>query len=97
MHTSLYEAQGVAIAEAAASQLLVAGTHVGLIADLGTEATISVPPGDSSSLAENILQVIKDPNKMSQLRSNAYRWACEHTADWTSGMYTQLYEQILTR
>jgi glycosyltransferase involved in cell wall biosynthesis len=95
LHTSLYEAEGVVIAEAAASQLLIAGTNVGLIADLGKDASISVKPGDDQLLAEKVLQIIKNPKEIRRLRSNAHSWACEHTADRTSEMYKNQYQLLL--
>lgn len=75
LHTSLYEAQGSVIAEAAASGLLICGTNVGLINDLGQNVVVSVEPGDYQMLAEETLKALESPALYRMLTTNAQMWA----------------------
>lgn len=75
LHTSLYEAQGSVIAEAAASGLLICGTNVGLIHDLGQGVVVSVEPGDYQMLAAETLKALESPALYRKLAMNAQAWA----------------------
>ncbi len=95
LHTSLYEAEGVAVAEAAASRVLICGTEVGLISDLGPDASVSVSPGEYTALAGKILKILAQPEEAARLRRNAYGWVCAHDADWTAHQFRMLYNRVL--
>lgn len=97
LHTSLYEGQGVAIAEAAASKVLIAGTDVGLISDMGNDATTSVAVGDYVSLADKVLQLLNNQEEFTKLTTNAYQWASTHNADWTAAQHRLLYERLIKK
>jgi glycosyltransferase involved in cell wall biosynthesis len=94
LHTSLYEGQGVVIAEAAASRTLICGTHVGLISDLGGTCTVAAPVGDHAGLADRVCTVLNDPARVEQLRAHALRWAKEHSVDWTAERFASLYRTL---
>lgn len=83
LHTSLYEAQAVAIAEAAASGLLICGTNVGLIFDLGKEAAVAVEPGDYEGLASATLKALECPEIYYRLVTNSQAWALRENIDET--------------
>lgn len=94
LHTSLYEGQGVVIAEAAAAGTLICGTRVGLISDLGDECAVSVPVGDYVGLVERVCTLLHDSARMAALRANALRWAKEHSVEWTTERFGDVYRTI---
>jgi len=95
LHTSLYEGQAVVIAEAAASGVVVCGTRVGLLSDLGDEKAVTVDIGDYNSLAKEVLKLINDKNRYKQIRQNAFNWAEQYSAEWTAGKYKSLYLKLV--
>lgn len=97
LHTSLYEAEGVVIAEAMAGGVLVAGTRTGLVADLEGECCVAVEPGDYRGLARKIKELMNDEERVMQLRQNARNWAIAHDADWTAGRFLEAYSEIFSR
>lgn len=94
LHTSLYEAEGVAVAEAMASGVLVAGTRTGLIADLEGECCIAMEPGDYRGLATIIKELSGNSERIRQLRRNAWNWAVVHDADWNARQFLIVYETV---
>lgn len=93
--TSRYEGQAVVVAEAAAAGVIICGTRVGLIADLGKSRTLSSPVGDADSLAQEILDALKEPERLQSLRGRAYQWAQKHSAEWTAEQFGRLYKSLL--
>lgn len=94
LHSSLHEGQGVVIAEAAASGVVVCGTRVGLIADLGEEYVAPAAVGDADALAQQVLRLIHHPADYFALRENALHWAISHDINWTADQYDRLYQQL---
>lgn len=95
LHTSLYEGQGIVVAEAAMSGVLIAGTAVGLISDLGDQAAILVQPGDYSSLADKLLQVIRSLESGVRMIAAAHAWAVEHDFRWTVSKFREIIDEII--
>lgn len=83
LHTSVFEGQATVISEAAASGVLLAGTRVGLLADLGDKYGIIVDVGDAESLAEKILNTLKDPDMFMTYINNSRKWVEKHDHRWT--------------
>ncbi|MBI3578636.1 MAG: glycosyltransferase family 4 protein, partial [Ignavibacteriales bacterium] len=83
LHTSLYEAQGSVIAEAAASGVLICGTKVGLIHDLGQDVVVAVEPGDYQKLATETLKALGSPALYRKLTMNAQAWALRNDISHT--------------
>ena len=83
LHTSLFEGQSMALTEAAASGVLLAGTKVGLLHDLGDACGITVEVGDFEGLAVKVLDIIKHPDLWKQKIHNAGQWAAAHDLSWT--------------
>ena len=94
LQTSLHEAQGVSVAEAAAAGLLLAGTHTGLLADLVPEAALSVAPGDWQELALRLGHLLKQPEKALPLQKRALAWARAHPFEGTVQAYWYLYRAL---
>jgi len=95
LHTSYYEGQGIVIAEAAAAGVAIAGTAVGLIADLGESCAVAAPVGDDKMLAEKLLFLLRRPEEWENIRRNAREWALQHDAEWTAGEFLTLYQRAL--
>jgi glycosyltransferase involved in cell wall biosynthesis len=95
LHTSLYEGQGMVLAEAAARGVVVCGTDVGLIHDLHENGMVAVRPGSPEALAGEVLTLLENPRKFATLRAMAYRWAAGHTIEWTARKYAGLYQDAL--
>jgi glycosyltransferase involved in cell wall biosynthesis len=91
LHTSLYEAQAVVVAEAAASGVVVAGTNVGLISDFGDEGAVVAPIGNHSYLARGVLQLLADPTMYQKIRAVARKWAKHHDLSWTVDQFAKIY------
>lgn len=94
LQSSLYEAQGVVVAEAAATGAFICGTRVGLIADLGEKCTVSALPGDFEGLAHAILQQLEAPETIQEKRINAYQWAAAHDLEWTVREFSKIYRRL---
>jgi glycosyltransferase involved in cell wall biosynthesis len=94
LHTSLHEAQGVVVAEAAAAGVVICGTKVGLLSDLSPHAAVTVATGDFSGLAAEVLNLLHDRQHQTTLRKSAHDWANSHNSKWTAQEYSAIYKQI---
>jgi glycosyltransferase involved in cell wall biosynthesis len=83
LHTSVFEGQATVISEAAASGVLLAGTRVGLLSDLGDRYGIIVDVGDAESLAEKVLNALNDPSMLTSYINNSRKWVEKHDHRWT--------------
>jgi glycosyltransferase involved in cell wall biosynthesis len=95
VHTSLHEAQGAVMGEAAASGVLVAGTRTGLIADFGDELALASGVGDYQGLSNGILSVVANPQRYDSMRLAAQQWALAHDLQWTVQQYLDVYEKAM--
>ncbi|MDH4071378.1 MAG: glycosyltransferase [Ignavibacteria bacterium] len=96
LHTSLFEGQAVVLAEAAATGVVVCGTRVGLLSDLGSSSMRAGPVGDPAQLARNALELLENPREFATLQLNARQWAENHTIDWTAESYKRIYESVVS-
>jgi glycosyltransferase involved in cell wall biosynthesis len=94
VHTSLHEAGVLAVVEAAASGLAIAGTHTGLIADFEGTSSITNKAEDSDTLARNILEIASHPERYDAMRQAALGWSAGHTDSWTVREHKQLYSSL---
>jgi len=95
LHTALFEGQWVAALEAMASGVVVCGTKVGLLSDLGSDYFETAEPKDHRGLAEKIIKLIKSPDKYFQLQSKAFTWASDHDLNWTAAQFKKLYHRVI--
>jgi glycosyltransferase involved in cell wall biosynthesis len=96
LHTSLSEGQCMALTEAAASGVLMAGTNVGVLHDLGDECGVIVDIGDYEGLAKKVLTVANDPLEWNRKVENARRWSVGHDLDWTVREFAGLLQRLVT-
>ncbi len=90
LHTSLSEGQCGALTEAAASGVLMAGTNVGLLYDIGDACAIRVDVGNFEMLAGKVLAMANDTETWDKTIFDARKWAEEHDLVWTVRMLTEL-------
>jgi glycosyltransferase involved in cell wall biosynthesis len=83
LHTSVSEGQSMAITEAAACGVLLAGTKVGLLHDLGENCGITVEVGDFEGLAAKVLRILADRQRWDQKLHQAKLWSESHDLAWT--------------
>jgi glycosyltransferase involved in cell wall biosynthesis len=95
LHTSYYEGQGFVIAEAAASGVVICGTRVGLIADLGEDCAVTIDIGDDKTLAAKVIEILNHPGRYEKLRRNALEWSSIYDINWTTTQYQQLYDKLI--
>lgn len=92
VQASRHEAQGMAVLEAAACGLPIAGTAVGVLADLTPDAAVASPPGDPIRLAQVILSVLDDPQRLRALGEAARaRVLKEYSLEAAAGRFEALY------
>lgn len=83
LHTSLSEGQSMALTEAAACGVLLAGTKVGLLHDLGEDCGLLVEVGDFEELALKVIDIINNQQSWDQKIQNARQWSEAHDLVWT--------------
>lgn len=93
-HTSLSEGQSHALAEAAACGVLLAGTRVGLLYDLGEQYGITVEPGDYKDLTAKVDSLLNDPEEWKNKIQRARKWSESHDLSWTAGELTRLLHAL---
>jgi glycosyltransferase involved in cell wall biosynthesis len=96
IQSSLHESQGVAVCEAAASGLPVAGTEVGLVKELAPDRAAAVPPGDAPALARAVLDLVEDEERRNMMARRARAWAEVHHAGWTAKAFEDLYARCVS-
>ncbi|WP_341225348.1 glycosyltransferase family 4 protein [uncultured Arcticibacterium sp.] len=92
--TSLSESQAVVVNEAMASGLVVAGTRVGLIADLENLCTLAVDIKDSDSLAQKVIALINNPQQLEDYKAKGLDWTIKHDINWTVRSYQEIFESL---
>ena len=90
--TSRYEGEAVVVMEAFASGVVVVGTNVGLLADVGDE-NVMVSPEDAEGLVKKIERLLESPHQLSDIRLRNRAFAEEHTSEWTCARYRKIYDE----
>jgi glycosyltransferase involved in cell wall biosynthesis len=93
LHTSLSEGQSEVVTEAMSSGVIVCGTKVGLLYD-EPECCVSVPVKDFQGLANEVLALLDDPERMLRIRQNAFAWASYHSIQWTAKRIQVIYCEL---
>jgi glycosyltransferase involved in cell wall biosynthesis len=83
LSTSLSEGQNLALTEAAMSGVLVVGTPVGHLHDLGEDAAVLVKAGDPEDVARRIAAIVGDGPGWQRRVQAARAWASAHDMGWT--------------
>ena len=94
VQSSLHEAMGAAVLEAAAAGVPTVGTAVGLVAEMAPEAALAVPVRDPEALAEGILMLLANEQKRTGLGRAAQHFARTYDADWTAAQFEAVYAKL---
>lgn len=92
VQTSLHEAAGVSVLEAAACGVPVMGTRVGYIADWTPERAVAIDDPSADTFARAIEELLTDADRRRGLASSARAWTAAHDADWTASEFERLYQ-----
>jgi glycosyltransferase involved in cell wall biosynthesis len=95
--TSMFEAGGLVVLEAATAGVPTVGTAVGHVADLAPDGAVAVPVGDTEALARGVIALVENDAKRLQLAQAAQRFAVEHDADWTANQVREIYGEMVSR
>ena len=94
VQSSLHEAAGLAVLEAAAAGLPTVGTRVGFVSDWSGHAAVAVPPSDPEALAAAIVALLADRSRRREISAAARAFAEMHDADATARRMTELYRSL---
>ena len=94
VQSSLHEAAGISVLEAAAAGVPIVGTHVGLVHDWAPQAACAVAPGDHESLADAILRLVQQGDERARLGAAGRSRATEYDADWSARAISDLYTSL---
>jgi glycosyltransferase involved in cell wall biosynthesis len=94
VQSSLHEAAGAAVLEAAAAGVPVVGTRVGYVSDWDGRAAVAVSPGDPEALAKAILRSLANPAERTALADAARQFAVAHDVGWTANALSALYQSL---
>jgi glycosyltransferase involved in cell wall biosynthesis len=97
VQSSLHEAAGVAVLEAAASGLPVIGTRVGYVADWAPDRASAIDQPNEHATADAILSLHRDPNRANAMADKARAWALERDASWVAARFEELYGETAGR
>jgi glycosyltransferase involved in cell wall biosynthesis len=95
VQSSLHEAGGASVLEAAASNVPVIGTHAGFVSDWAPTAAHAVPPGNADALAEAIVHLLAAPDQRRSLAAAAREFVVANDLDATARALTALYADAI--
>jgi glycosyltransferase involved in cell wall biosynthesis len=95
VQASHFESQGMAVLEAAACGLPLAGTNVGVLSELAPGAAVAVPPGQPGVLADAVLELLLDRPRATSLGERARQLALEkYGVERIAGELLTLYQRL---
>jgi hypothetical protein len=97
MLTSLSEGQNNSLLEGALCGVLMAGTRVGIIDDLGPEYAIAVARRDFQTLAMKVLEMVDQVGERERMIVRALQWATEHDFDWTVTQVQKILDETIQK
>ena len=94
VQSSLHEAAGVSVLEAAASGVATVGTLAGYVADWARTKAVAIGDAIPESLADTILTLHADPDRRRSIAAAARRFAIAHDATFAASRFDQLYRKL---
>lgn len=95
LHPARFETGCAVIQEAMASGVAVCGTSVGILADIGEQFAVIVPPAEHEKLASEVLNLINNSQKFEQITTDANSWIRQFDAPWAADNYRQFILKVL--
>jgi glycosyltransferase involved in cell wall biosynthesis len=96
VQSSLHEAAGVSVLEAAASGVPVVGTLAGYVADWSPLQAMGVGDVTPQSFADAILTLHADPERRRSMAAAAQTFALAHDAVWSASRFEEMYRGLKT-
>ena len=97
VQTSLHEAAGVSMLEAAAAGVPAIGSRVGYLADWAPQQAVAVDDLSPAGLAQAILDLLCDRSRRERIGRSAQEWVRANTAEAAARQFEVLYKQLAAR
>ena len=97
IQSSLHEAAGVSVLEAAAAGVPVIGTRAGYVADWAPDRAIAIDNPTADAMAGAIAALHGDPTRGHAMAARARAWALERDATWVAARFDSLYRETAAR
>lgn len=94
VQSSLHEAAGVSVLEAAAAGVPTVGTRAGYVADWSPTKAMSVGDAIPESLADAIVTLYADPDRRRSMAALARTLSIARDATWTAAQFETLYRSL---
>ena len=94
VQTSLHEAAGVSVLEAAASGVPAVGTLAGYVADWSPLKAMAVGDAIPESLSDAIITLHNDAERRRSIAAAARTFAVAHDAAWSACRFDELYREL---
>jgi glycosyltransferase involved in cell wall biosynthesis len=94
VQSSLHEAAGVSVLEAAAAGVPTVGTLAGYIADWAPLKAMALGDAIPESLADAILTLLADGDRRRSMAAAARTFAIAHDATWAAAQFDALYRSL---
>jgi glycosyltransferase involved in cell wall biosynthesis len=95
LHTALFESGCAVIQEAMASGVVVCGTQVGLLHDIGSQYALIVPPQNPKALGLSVIKLVNDPDLYESISTEAHKWIMQNDAAWSYEKYLNFFNEVI--